>query len=49
MDRIYVANLPQDIRIKDIDDFFRPFGKLIAVDVKNSNPACAFVEFDNPR
>lgn len=50
MERVYVGNLPPDIRIKDIDDFFRPFGKLINIDVNHrANPVYAYVQFDNAR
>ncbi|XP_075219207.1 serine/arginine-rich splicing factor 1A-like [Lycorma delicatula] len=48
--RIYVGNLPPDIRTKDIQDLFYKFGKVIFVDLKNRRgPPFAFVEFDDPR
>lgn len=48
--RIYVGNLPPDIRTKDIEDLFYKFGKVIFVDLKNRRgPPFAFVEFDDPR
>lgn len=50
MERVYVGNLPPDIRIKDIDDFFRPFGKLVYIDVNHrTNPVYAYVQFDSAR
>ncbi|KAM7361311.1 uncharacterized protein ACRADG_011197 isoform 2-T2 [Cochliomyia hominivorax] len=50
MNRVYVGNLPPDIRIKDIDDFFRPFGKLIYIDVNHrANSVYAYVQFDSAR
>lgn len=48
--RIYVGNLPPDIRTKDIYDLFYKFGKVLFVDLKNKRgPPFAFVEFDNIR
>lgn len=48
--RIYVGNLPPDIRTKDIEDLFYKFGKVMFVDLKNRRgPPFAFVEFEDPR
>jgi RNA recognition motif-containing protein len=48
--RIYVGNLPPDIRTKDIQDLFYKFGKVTFVDLKNRRgPPFAFVEFEDPR
>ncbi|XP_045467122.1 serine/arginine-rich splicing factor 1A-like [Harmonia axyridis] len=48
--RIYVGNLPPDIRSKDIQDLFYKFGKVTFVDLKNRRgPPFAFVEFEDPR
>lgn len=48
--RIYVGNLPQDVRTKDIEDIFYKYGKIRYVDLKNrKGPPFAFVEFDDPR
>lgn len=33
--RIYVGNLPPDIRSKDVEDLFYRFGKVVFVDLKN--------------
>lgn len=33
--RIYVGNLPPDIRTKDVEDLFFRFGKVSFVDLKN--------------
>lgn len=50
MERVYVTNLPPNIRIKDIDDIFRPFGNLVYIDVNHrANPVCAYVQFDSAR
>nr|CAD7460765.1 unnamed protein product [Timema tahoe] len=48
--RIYVGNLPPDIRTKDIQDLFYKFGKVTFVDLKNRRgPPFAFVEFEDSR
>lgn len=48
--RIYVGNLPPDIRTKDIQDLFHKFGKVTFVDLKNRRgPPFAFVEFEDNR
>ncbi len=48
--RIYVGNLPPDIRTKDIEDIFYKYGKIVFIDIKNrQGPPYAFVEFDDPR
>ncbi|XP_013413945.1 serine/arginine-rich splicing factor 1B [Lingula anatina] len=48
--RIYVGNLPPDIRTKDIEDLFYKFGRITFIDLKNRRgPPFAFVQFDDPR
>ena len=48
--RIYVGNLPPDIRTKDIEDLFYKFGKIVFIDLKNrKGPPFAFVEFEDSR
>ncbi|XP_067140321.1 serine/arginine-rich splicing factor 1B [Centruroides vittatus] len=48
--RIYVGNLPPDIRISDVEDLFYKFGKISYVDLKNRRgPPFAFIEFEDPR
>ncbi|KAK6190146.1 hypothetical protein SNE40_002076 [Patella caerulea] len=48
--RIYVGNLPPDIRNKDIEDLFYKFGRITFIDLKNRRgPPFAFVEFEDPR
>uniref|UniRef100_A0A336MV56 CSON005778 protein n=1 Tax=Culicoides sonorensis TaxID=179676 RepID=A0A336MV56_CULSO len=48
--RIYVGNLPPDIRTKDIQDLFHKFGEISFVDLKNRRgPPFAFVEFHDSR
>lgn len=50
--RIYVGNLPPDIRTKDVEDVFYKYGIIRDVDLKNrtgGGPPFAFVEFEDPR
>ncbi|EYC32441.1 hypothetical protein Y032_0003g1575 [Ancylostoma ceylanicum] len=48
--RIYVGNLPPDVREKDIEDIFAKYGKIRFVDIKGGRgPLYAFVEFEDPR
>ena len=50
--RIYVGNLPPDIRTKDVEDVFYKYGINRDVDLKNrtgGGPPFAFVEFEDPR
>ena len=48
--RVYVGNLPPDIRSKDIEDLFYKYGKISFVDLKNRRgPPFAFVEFEDAR
>ncbi|XP_072099108.1 LOW QUALITY PROTEIN: serine/arginine-rich splicing factor 1B [Mobula birostris] len=49
--RIYVGNLPPDIRTKDIEDVFYKYGSIRDIDLKNrrGGPPFAFVEFEDPR
>ena len=48
--RIYVGNLPPDIRSKDIEDLFYKYGKIVFIDLKNRRgPPFAFVEFEDNR
>jgi hypothetical protein len=43
--RIYVGNLPPDIRSKDIEDLFYKYGKIAFIDLKNRRgPPFAFIE-----
>ncbi|KFD55558.1 hypothetical protein M514_03610 [Trichuris suis] len=48
--RIYVGNLPPEIRSRQLDDFFQKFGKIAYVDLKNrKGPPFAFIEFEDHR
>lgn len=48
--RIYVGNLPPDIRVSDVKELFDPkkYGRILDVDLKNEKgPPFAFIEFEN--
>jgi len=48
--KIYVGNLPPDIRERDVEDIFYKYGKITMIELKNSKgPPFAFIEFDDPR
>ncbi|XP_056140829.1 serine/arginine-rich splicing factor 1-like [Lampris incognitus] len=49
--RVYVGNLPPDIRTKDVEDVFYKYGMIRDIDLKNrrGGPPFAFVEFEDPR
>lgn len=46
MKRIFVGNLPPDVRTRDLEDLFYKFGKISFIDLKTRRgPPFAFVEF----
>ncbi|KAI6652020.1 Serine/arginine-rich splicing factor 1A [Oopsacas minuta] len=48
--RVYVGNLPDDVRNRDIEDIFYKFGKIRDIDLHirgRRMPAFAFLEFDD--
>ena len=48
--KVYVGNLPSDIRTRDLEDIFFKYGKIIDVDLHNKRgPPFAFIEFEDPR
>uniref|UniRef100_K3W7Q0 SAP domain-containing protein n=1 Tax=Globisporangium ultimum (strain ATCC 200006 / CBS 805.95 / DAOM BR144) TaxID=431595 RepID=K3W7Q0_GLOUD len=49
--RVYVGNLPLDIRTRDVEDLFYKYGRIKDIDVKvpSRPPAFAFVDFETPR
>lgn len=48
--RVYVGNLPPDVREKDVEDLFYKYGNIKFVDLKTrKGPPFAFVEFEDPR
>ncbi len=48
--KVYVGNLPQDIRVRDLEDVFYKYGKIVDVDLHNGRGApFAFIEFDDRR
>jgi len=44
--RVYVGNIPSDTRERDVEKFFKGYGRLNEIVVKNGY---AFVEFDSSR
>eukprot|EP00891_Asterochloris_glomerata_P009279 jgi/Astpho2/9279/Aster-06853 len=48
---IFVGNLPNDIREREVEDLFIKYGRVRSIDLKTPPrpPAFAFVEFDDPR
>lgn len=48
--KVYVGNLPADIRARDLEDLFYKYGKIVDVDLHNRRgPPFAFIEFEDPR
>ena len=49
--KIYVGNLPHDIRSRDLEDLFHKYGKIVDVDLHTSRDKdpFAFVEFEDQR
>jgi len=51
MARLYVGNLPTDIREREVDDLFYKYGRIRDIQIKTPSrpPAFAFVTFDDSR
>lgn len=51
MPRVYVGNLPVDIRESELDDLFYKFGRIREIDIKRPPrpPAFAFISYDDIR
>ena len=48
--KLYIGNLPPDIRNKDIEDLFYKYGTIVNIDLKNhKGPPFAFIEFEDSR
>jgi len=49
--RLFVGNLPFDVRERDLDDLFYKYGRIRSIDIKGGRDGApfAFVEFDDPR
>mmetsp|Transcript_25420 Transcript_25420/g.33099 ORF Transcript_25420/g.33099 Transcript_25420/m.33099 type:complete len:249 (+) Transcript_25420:32-778(+) len=49
--RIFVGNLPMDIRERELDDIFYKYGRISDIQIKRPDrpPAFAFVTFTHPR
>ena len=48
--RIYVGNLPSDVREKDLEDLFYKYGRISEIELKNRHGLVpfAFVRFEDP-
>ena len=48
---VYVGNLPNDTREREVEELFDKYGRIRDIDLKlpGRPPAFAFVEFDDPR
>ena len=50
--KVYVGNLPDDIRNRDLEDIFYKYGKILDVDIhstRGGGSPFAFVLFDDVR
>lgn len=49
--RVFVGNLPIDIKERELEDLFSKYGKIRDIDIKNPSrpPAFAFITFDDAR
>jgi len=49
--RIYVGNLPPDIRQREIETLFDKYGKILKIDLKGGTrgPPFAFIEYEDHR
>jgi len=49
--KIYIGNLPMDVRESEIEDIYKKFGHIVRIDLKTPNrpPAYAFVEYEDER
>lgn len=48
--RIFVGNLPCDVKARELEDLFIKYGKIVGIDIKyRSRTAFAFVKFEDPR
>lgn len=49
--RVYVGNLPPEVREKDLENLFYKYGHIADIDLKNrrGGPPFAFVEFEDSR
>lgn len=48
--KVYVGNLPGDVREKEVEDIFHKYGRIKYIDIKSGRgPAFAFVEFEDHR
>lgn len=47
--RVYVGNLPPDATKSDVEDIFRKYGRILALDFRaRDRHAFAFLEYESP-
>lgn len=48
---VYVGNLPEDVRERDLGDLFEKYGKIVHIEIKipARPPNFAFIEYDDWR
>lgn len=48
--KIYIGNLPPDVRTKDLDSIFSKYGRIADIDLKRRRgPPFAFIEYEDER
>ncbi|VDM08757.1 unnamed protein product, partial [Wuchereria bancrofti] len=48
--RVFVGNLPSDVKQRDLEDIFYKYGRINFIDIKFTRDVpFAFIEFDDPR
>ena len=48
--KVYVGNLPNDSRVRDLEDLFYKYGNVVDVDLHNRRGTpFAFVQFEDPK
>lgn len=50
--KVYVGNLPREVRGRELEDLFFKYGKIIEIDLKDKRegaPPFAFIDFEDPR
>lgn len=50
--RVYVGNLPPDVRTRDVEDIFVKYGRIAYIDLKaggQRKSPFAFLEYEDPR
>jgi len=49
--RVYIGNLPHNVRERDVEDLFYKYGAISFIDIKGGQqgPPFAFIKYDDPR